>query len=91
MRFQKKLVETKPGARGAHQQGRCLVPIVPELRLPQHRRVRALVVLERDEPPAQQLRPLLPFVGERRLLKPLGRHLDALVVPAPLRESKRKT
>lgn len=64
------------------QQGRGLVRIVPKLRLP-HRRGRALGLLERDEPPAQQLHPLVPFVGERRLFQPLRRHLHALVVPVP--------
>lgn len=78
----------QPG-RDADQQGRGLVRIVPSLRL-LHRRGPALSLLERDEPPAQQLHPLVPFVGERRLFQPLRRHLHALVVPAPLRENKRK-
>ena len=72
------------GETRADQHGRGLTRIVGMLRLP-NRRGGALGLLEADEPPAQQLHPLLPSVGERRLLQPLGRQLQALVVPIPLR------
>lgn len=50
------------------------------------RRGRALGLPEHDEPPAQQLHPVLPSVGQRRVLQPLRRQPHALVAPAPLPE-----
>jgi hypothetical protein len=86
---EKNTIQENMCGRNPDQHGRGLIRIVGALRLARGRG-GALGLLEADEPAPQQLHPLLPPVGQRRLLQPLGRQLQALVVPIPLRSNSHR-